>query len=51
LGLARAQARSLGVPELRLITIPHPLAELNDSQAQALGLSIAPRVAEIIVDL
>ena len=46
--LAKTQARVLGVPDLPLVTIPHPLGGLSIEQVQGRALVAIPQVIELI---
>ena len=46
--LGRTQAKVLGVPDLPLIMIPHPLGGLSIEQVQGRAEVAAPQVIELI---
>ncbi len=48
LQLAQLQAKSLGMPDLALVVIPHPLAGLEAAVAVKLGHDVAMRVLEML---
>jgi hypothetical protein len=48
LQLAQLQAKTLGMPDLSLIMIPHPLAGLEAGDAVKLGHDVAMRVLEML---
>jgi len=47
LELGRLQARTLGIPDLRLAVIPHPLAGLDPAEAEARGRSVGHEVVRM----
>ena len=48
LELGRLQARTLGVPELRLAVIPHPLAGLDPEAARERGRSVGRELVALL---
>ena len=48
LELAQLQAKSLGMPDLSLVVIPHPLAGLEAAEAVKLGHNVAMRVVQML---
>lgn len=48
LELGRLQARTLGVPDLRLAVIPHPLAGLDPSAAEERGRAVGRELIALL---
>jgi hypothetical protein len=48
LELGRLQARTLGVPDLRLTVIPHPLAGLDPAAAEDRGRSVGHELVRLL---
>ena len=48
LELGRLQARTLGVPELRLAVVPHPLAGLDQAAAEERGRSVGRELVRLL---
>lgn len=48
LELGRLQARTLGVPDLRLAVIPHPLAGLDSAAAEERGRSVGRELLRLL---
>jgi hypothetical protein len=46
--LGRLQARTLGIPELRLAVIPHPLAGLDRAAAEDRGRSVGRELVRLM---
>ena len=46
--LGRSQARVLGVPDLPLIMIPHPLGGIGRDQVQARSELVIPRFVDLV---
>lgn len=46
--MARAEAAALGVPDLPIVIIPHPFADLRDDEVQAVADRITPLVTEAL---
>ncbi|OGA42718.1 MAG: hypothetical protein A3G24_18185 [Betaproteobacteria bacterium RIFCSPLOWO2_12_FULL_62_13] len=48
--LGKTQARVLGLPDLPLVMIPHPLGGLSIEQVRGRALVAIPQVVELIKD-
>jgi hypothetical protein len=48
LELARLQARTLGIPDLRLAVIPHPLAGLDPAAAEERGRAVGRELLRLL---
>ena len=46
--MARAEATALGVPDLPVVVIPHPFADLEPREVDAVAERIAPVVAKAL---
>ena len=44
-----AMAQSWGVPEYKFLALPHPIANLSDSDLDARARSIAPEVVKLLL--
>ena len=51
LGLARTQARVFGVPDLKIILIPHPLGGLDPDGVKSRAEVAAPQAVRLVRDL
>jgi hypothetical protein len=47
--LGAAESRPLGLPELPLVLVPHPIGSLKPEQVAALGAAAAPAVAGVLL--
>jgi len=45
----RAMAQSWGVPEYRFLSMPHPIANLTETQLDQRAREIAPEVVKLIL--
>ncbi len=50
LGLGTAQARVFGVPDLPLLTVPHPIGGISLEKVQGRAMVAAPKLIEFIKD-
>ena len=48
LELGRLQARTLGIPDLRLAVIPHPLAGLDPAAAEEQGRAVGRELLRLL---
>ena len=48
-GTGRAMARSLGVPDYRFLSMPHPIANLTEAQLDQRAREIVPEVVKLIL--
>lgn len=46
--IARGEARALGVPDLPVIVIPHPFADLRDDEVHTIADRITPLVVQAL---
>ena len=46
--LAAAESRQLGLADLPVVVVPHPIGSLEPEQVTALGRAAAPRVAGVL---
>jgi hypothetical protein len=46
--IARGEARALGIPDLPIIVIPHPFADLRDDEVHVIADRITPLVVEAL---
>ncbi|MBI3969013.1 MAG: hypothetical protein HY329_25515 [Chloroflexi bacterium] len=46
--MARAEAKALGMEELRIIVIPHPFADLKDDQVHVVADRITPLATQAL---
>lgn len=46
----RAMARTWGLPDFRFVVMPHPIANLNDSELDARAAAIAPEVVKLLLE-
>ena len=51
LGLAQTQARVFGVPDLKIILIPHPLGGLDPDGVKSRADVAAPQAVRLIKDM
>lgn len=47
--LAKAEAAALGLPNMRIVSIPHPLGGLLEQEVRAKARAVAPSVIEALV--
>jgi len=48
-GTGHAMAQSWGVPEYRFLALPHPIANLSESDLDARARAIAPEVVRLLL--
>ena len=46
----RAMARTWGLPDFRFLAMPHPIANLTDSELDARAAAIAPEVVKLLLE-
>jgi hypothetical protein len=44
-----AMARTWGLPDFRFLSMPHPIANLNDAQLDERAAAIVPQVVELLL--
>ncbi len=48
-GTGHAMAQSWGVPEYRFLSLPHPIANLSETDLDARARAIAPEVVRLLL--
>lgn len=47
---AATQSRALGMPDLKVVTVPHPVQNLTDDEVAALATGVYARIVRALVE-